>query len=63
MLDFKRQEYQEYIIELSDIDSTDWRCVRTNPQRVLNETIKSLPKGMAFIKELLTADSKYVPWQ
>ncbi|XP_055308896.1 uncharacterized protein LOC129572816 [Sitodiplosis mosellana] len=63
MLDFKTESYQDYIIELSDIDSTEWRNVRTNPRRVLNEEIKSLPKGVAFIKELLTNDRKYVPWK
>lgn len=63
MLDFETQSYQEYIIELRDIDSTEWRNVRTNPRRVLNEEIKSLPKGMAFIKELLKNDRKYVPWK
>lgn len=63
MLDFATETYQDYIIELNDIDSTEWRNVRTNPRRVLNEEIKSLPKGVAFIKELLTNDAKYVPWK
>lgn len=63
MLDFERHNYQDYIIELSNIDSTEWRNVRTNPPRVLNEEIKSLPKGVKFIEELLTNDTKYVPWK
>lgn len=63
MLNFKQHIYQDYIIELNDVDSTEWRNVRTNPRRVLNEEIKNLPKGMAFIKEFLTNDSKYVPWE
>lgn len=63
MLDFTNERYQDYIIELSDIDTTDWRNVRTNPRRVLNEQIKSLPKGMEFIKELIANDQKYVPWE
>lgn len=63
MLDFKNYNYQDYIIELSDIDCTEWQNVRTNPRRVLNECIKSLPFGMPFIKELLTNDTKYIPWQ
>lgn len=63
MVDFEKYNYQDYIIELSDIDSTEWRNVRTNPSRVLNEQIKSVPNGVEFIKELLTKDSKYVPWK
>ncbi|XP_031639507.1 uncharacterized protein LOC116351524 [Contarinia nasturtii] len=63
MLDFEGHNYQDYIIELSDIDSTEWRNVRTNPRRVLNEEIKTVPRGIPFIKELLTNDSKYVPWK
>lgn len=64
MLDFAAQNHQDYIIELNNgIESTDWRNVRTNPRRVLNEEIKSLSKGTAFIRELLSNDEKYVPWK
>lgn len=61
MLDFEGHNYQDYIIKLNDIDSTEWRNVQTNPQRVLNEEIKTLPKGIPFIKELLINDSRYIP--
>lgn len=63
MVDLKNHLYQEYIIELSDIDTTDWHNVRSNPRRTLNEEIKNLPKGIPFIKELLENSKKYVPWQ
>lgn len=63
MFDFKNYTAQDFIIKLDDIDTTDWRNVLTNPVRILNEEIKSLPRGIAFIEELLTNCSKYVPWQ
>lgn len=63
MFDFANYGSQEFIIKLDDIDTTDWRNVLTNPRRTLNEEIKSLPNGVAFIEELLTNCSKYVPWQ
>lgn len=63
MLDFENQCYQEFIIELCDIDTTEWHNVRTNPRRILNEEIKSLMKGIPFIQELLSNCSKYVPWK
>lgn len=63
MSDFETYEHQDFIIELSDIDTTAWRCVRTHPQRLLNNEIKKLPPGVPFIKELLTNASKYVPWK
>lgn len=63
MISLKNELYQEFIIQLSDIDTTDWLNVRTNPRRTLNEEIKNLPKGIPFIKELLENRSKYVPWQ
>lgn len=63
MFDFKNFNVQEFVIELDDIDNTDWRNVFTKPNRTLNEEIKNLPKGVAFIEELLTNCSKYVPWQ
>lgn len=63
MIDFENTIYQDFIIELSDIDSTNWRNVRTNPHRTLNEDVKSLPKGIPFIEELLANSSEYVPWQ
>lgn len=63
MFDFENLVYQDYIIELNDIDCTEWRNVRTNPRRVLNESIKHLPKGLRFIKELLKNDTKYIPMQ
>lgn len=63
MFDFKNYTSQEFIIKLDDIDTTDWRNVLTNPVRTLNEEIKHLPKGVAFIEELLANCSKYVPWK
>lgn len=63
MYDFVNYNHQDFIIKLDDIDTTDWRNVLTNPSRKLNEEIKNLPNGVAFIEELLTNCSKYVPWQ
>lgn len=63
MFDFTNYKAQDFIIKLDDIDTTDWRNVLTNPRRQLNEEIKKLPNGVAFIEELLTNCSKYVPWQ
>lgn len=63
MFDFKNYDSQDFIIKLDNIDTTDWHNVLTNPRRALNEEIKSLPNGVAFIEELLTNCSKYVPWQ
>lgn len=62
MFDFKNVIAQDFIIKLDDIDTTDWRNVLTNPTRTLNEEIKNLPRGVAFIEELLTNCSRYVPW-
>lgn len=63
MYNFKTIEHQDFIIKLNDIDTTDWHNVLTNPRRQLNDEIKNLPSGIAFIEELLTNCSKYVPWQ
>lgn len=61
LFDFKTLTAQDFIIKLDDIDTTDWSNVNTNPMRQLNEEIKNLPRGVAFIEELLTNSSKYVP--
>lgn len=55
------REFQDYIIELNGIDTTDWHDVRTKPHRVLNEAVKALPKGMPFIEEFVANDKQYVP--
>lgn len=55
------REFQDYIIELNGIDTTDWHDVRTKPHRVLNEEVKTLQKGMPFIEQFLANDKMYVP--
>lgn len=63
MMDFKNYESTEYVIDINDIDSTDWRNVHTSPVRMLNKAIEALPKGMAFLREFLPNDTKYVPFE
>lgn len=63
MVDYVNQRIQEFIIEIVDIDSTEWRNVRTNPRRTLNPKIKNLPTGVPFIVEVLSNSSKYIPYE
>lgn len=63
MSDDKRYLTQEYIIDLVDIDGTNWRNVRTKPRRLLHNDVKSLPNGMAFLTDFLQNDKKYVPME
>lgn len=61
MVDFKRLLFTDYIIDLIDIDRTEWRNVKTNPHRALHDDVKALPIGMPFIEEFLSNGNKYVP--
>lgn len=59
----KRRLCQDYIIDLNGIDTTTWRDVCTKPQRLLNESVKALPKGLPFITQFVANDHEYVPME
>lgn len=61
MVDFNRLLFTDYIIDLDDIDRTEWRNVKTNPRRALHDNVKTLPIGISFIEEFLSNGNKYVP--
>lgn len=50
----------EFIINLTDVDATGWRDVRTLPRRALRDEVKTLPTGIEFIKEFLGNHKAYV---
>lgn len=50
----------DFIINLLDIDTTDWNDVRTMPYRALTDAVKEIPKGMAFIREFMERPRAYI---
>lgn len=63
MFDFVRYLATDYIIDLDDIDRTEWRNVKTNPNRALHDDVKTLPVGVPFIEEFVSNGDKYVPME
>lgn len=59
--DYAQLYSQEYIIELTDIDSTGPNNVRTNPFRSHHSDINAVPRGVNFIQAFVSNALKFMP--
>lgn len=60
LYNLERQVKTEYIINLTDIDATEWRDVRTSPYRALRDEVKNIAQGIGFIEDFLKNGKNYI---